>query len=167
MRAGLRASERARARLVTRGAQGSFRSRTEDIRAPAHVLRASPATPHAPLRQHARVWQIRAAHAPLATKGRPMRTSKWRFAVARGRHQPRSLAQRQHSSRSSHERLEPSATAGDHSDAARVLTKTHASPHRVKPDFQVASASSGSRHLRTFVPIRRARIARQTCGAHR
>ena len=50
-------------------------------------------------------------------------------------------------------------------DAVRALTKSHTSAHRVRPD--PASATSGSRHLRTFVPIRRARIARQTCGAHR
>ena len=43
--------------------------------------------------------QVRSAHAPLAAKGRPMRTSKWRFAVGDGRHQPRSLAERQRPSR--------------------------------------------------------------------
>jgi hypothetical protein len=42
---------------------------------------------------HARIArQVRSAHAPLAGKGRHMRTPKWRFAVGHGRHQPRSLA---------------------------------------------------------------------------
>ena len=44
-------------------------------------------------------------------------SSKWRFAVGHGRHQPHGLAQRQHPSTASHERLEPSATAGDHRNA--------------------------------------------------
>jgi hypothetical protein len=64
--------------------------------------------------------QVRTTHAPLAAKGRPMRTPKWRFAVGHGRHQPRSLAQRQHPSRSPHERLEPSAPCGRESNRERV-----------------------------------------------
>ena len=32
--------------------------------------------------------QVRSAHAPLAAKGRPMRTPKWRFAVGHGRTNP-------------------------------------------------------------------------------
>ena len=43
-----------------------------------------------------------------------------RFAVGHGRHQPRSLAQRQHPSRSPHERLEPSAPCGRESNRERV-----------------------------------------------
>jgi len=63
---------------------------------------------------HARIArQVRATHAPLAAKGRPMRTSKWRFAVAHGRQQARSLAERQHPSRSSPARLEPSGFAAE------------------------------------------------------
>ena len=42
-----------------------------------------------------------------------MRTPKWRFAVVHARHQPRSSAQRQHPSRSPHERLEPSGFAAE------------------------------------------------------
>ena len=228
-----------------------------------------------------------------AKSGQPMRRSprravpcgrrKWRFAVGHGRHQPRSLAERQHPSRSSHERLEPSGfaaesrprirriptairwqreesrivnpmipdlavaarrlsasqrthphiycsdrtpspdnpcaarregpsradgengaslsatdatnpaawrrgsthpdhrmrgsnrvllratidsrTGGAYYDAARGPTECHASVHRVKPEL--ASATRGSQRLRTFVPVGRARIARQTWGAHR
>jgi len=63
---------------------------------------------------HARIArQVRATLAPLAAKGRPMRTSKWRFAVAHGRQQPRSLAERQHPSRSSSARVEPSGFAAE------------------------------------------------------
>ena len=63
---------------------------------------------------HARIArQVRATHAPLAAKCRPMRTAKSRFAVAHGRQKPRSLAQRQHPSGSSHERLEPSGFAAE------------------------------------------------------
>ena len=63
---------------------------------------------------HARnARQVRSAHAPLAANGRPMRTAKSRFAVAHGRQQPRSLAQRQHPSRSSHERQESSRFAAE------------------------------------------------------
>jgi len=57
--------------------------------------------------------QVRATHAPLAAKGRPMRTAKWRFAVAHGRHRAHSLAERQHPSRSSPARLEPSGFAAE------------------------------------------------------
>ena len=58
---------------------------------------------------HARIArQVRSAHAPLAAKGRPMRSSKWRFAVAHGRPRSHSLAQRQRPSTSSPARLEPS-----------------------------------------------------------
>jgi hypothetical protein len=63
---------------------------------------------------HARIArQVRATLAPLAAKGRPMRTAKSRFAVAHGRQKPRSLAQRQRPSRSSSERLEPSGFAAE------------------------------------------------------
>jgi hypothetical protein len=58
-----------------------------------------------------------------------------------------------------------SRTGGVLSDVARAPTERHASVHRVKPDL--ASATSGSRHVGTFVPVERARIARQTWGAHR
>ena len=63
---------------------------------------------------HARIaCQIRATLAPLAAKGRPMRTSKWRFAVGHGRPQAHSLAQRQRPSRSSPARVEPSGFAAE------------------------------------------------------
>ena len=58
-----------------------------------------------------------------------------------------------------------SRTGGAYYDAARGPTECHASVHRVKPEL--ASATRGSRRLRTFVPVGRARIARQTWGAHR
>ena len=58
-----------------------------------------------------------------------------------------------------------SPTGGAYYDAARGPTESHASVHRVKPEL--ASATSGSRRLRTFVPVGRTRIARQTWGAHR
>ena len=64
--------------------------------------------------------QVRSAHAPLAAKGRPMRTPKWRFGVGHVRQQPRSLAERQHPSRSSHERLDPIAHCGRPSKRERV-----------------------------------------------
>ena len=47
-------------------------------------------------------------------------TSKWRFAVSHGRQQPRSLAERQHPSRSSHERPDPIAHCGRPSKRERV-----------------------------------------------
>ena len=46
------------------------------------------------------------------------------------------------------------------SNAAHAPTKCHASANRVKPDL--ANATSGCRHLRTFVYVGRARITRQT-----
>ena len=70
---------------------------------------------------HARIaCQVRATLAPLAANGRPMRTPKSRFAVAHGRPRAHSLAQRQHPSRSPHERLEPSAPCGRESNRERV-----------------------------------------------
>ncbi len=82
--------------------------------------------------------QVRSAHAPLAAKGRPMRTPKWRFAVGHVRQQPRSLAERQHPSRSSHERPDPIAHCGRPSKRERVgptptrhvHAPTHALVHR-------------------------------------
>ena len=55
-------------------------------------------------------------------------------------------------------------TDGAYSDAACAPTESHASVHRVKPDL--ASATSDSRRLRSFVLVRRARIARQAWAAH-
>jgi hypothetical protein len=46
------------------------------------------------------------------------------------------------------------------SNAAHAPTKCHAPANRVKPDL--ADATSGCWHLRTFVHVERARIARQT-----
>ena len=82
--------------------------------------------------------QVRSAHALLAAKGRPMRTPKWRYAVVHGRQQPRSFAERQHPSRSSHERLDPIAHCGRPSKRERVgptptrhvYAPTHALIHR-------------------------------------
>jgi hypothetical protein len=51
-------------------------------------------------------------------------------------------------------------TDGAESDAAHAPTTCHASANRVKPDM--ANATSGCRHLGTFVYVGRARIARQT-----
>ena len=51
-------------------------------------------------------------------------------------------------------------TDGAESNAALAPTKCHASVNSVKPDL--ANATSGSRHLRNFVHVERARIARQT-----
>ena len=76
--------------------------------------------------------QVRTNQAPLAAKGRPMRTPKWRFAVGHGRHQPRSLAQRQHPSRSPHERLEPSGFAAERRPhTCRIPTAIQWQPRRV------------------------------------
>jgi hypothetical protein len=76
--------------------------------------------------------QVRTTHAPLAAKCRPMRTPKWRFAVGHGRHQPRSLAQRQHPSRSPHESLEPSGFAAERRPhTCRILTAIRRQPRRV------------------------------------
>ena len=58
-----------------------------------------------------------------------------------------------------------SRTGGAYSDAARAPAESHASVHRVKPDL--ASATSGSRRLRSFVLVGRSRIARQAWAAHR
>ena len=117
--------------------------------------------------------QVRSAHAPLAAKGRPMRTPKWRFGVGHVRQQPRSLAERQHPSRSSHERLDPIAHCGRPSKRERVgptpTRHTRQRTHRfigVKSDLAHA-LRSGCRHLRPFAPAGRARIARQAWAAHR
>ena len=117
--------------------------------------------------------QVRSAHAPLAAKGRLMRTPKWRFAVGHGRQQLRSLAERQHPSRSSHERLDPIAHCGRPSKRERVgptpTRHTRQRTHRfigVKADLAHA-LRSGCRHLRPFAPAGRARIARQAWAAHR
>ena len=117
--------------------------------------------------------QVRSAHAPLAAKGRPMRTPKWRFAVGHGRQQPRSLAERQHPSRSSHERPDPIAHCGRPSKRERVgptpTRHTRQRTHRfigVKPDLAHA-LRSGCRQLCPFAPVGRARIARQAWAAHR
>jgi hypothetical protein len=108
-----------------------------------------------------------------AAKGRPMRTPKWRFAVGHGRQQPRSLAERQHPSRSSHERLDPIAHCGRPSKRERVgptpTRHTRQRTHRfigVKPDLAHA-LRSGCRHLSPFAPAGRARITRQAWAAHR
>ena len=118
-----------------------------------------------------------------AKSGQPMRRSprravpcgrrKWRFAVGHGRHQPRSLAERQHPSRSSHERLDPIAHCGRPSKRERVgptpTRHTRQRTHRfigVKPDLAHA-LRSGCRHLSPFAPVGRARIARQAWAAHR
>jgi hypothetical protein len=102
--------------------------------------------------------QVRSAHAPLAAKGRPMRTPKWRFAVGHGRQQPRSLAERQHPSRSSHERLDPIAHCGRPSKRERVgptpTRHTRQRTHRfigVKPDLAHAlrSGLSASQSIRS------------------
>ena len=117
--------------------------------------------------------QVRSAHAPLAAKGRPMRTPKWRYAVGHGRQQPRSLAERQHPSRSSHERPDPITHCGRPSKRERVgptpTRHTRQRTHRligVKPDLAHA-LRSGCRHLSPFAPVGRARIARQAWAAHR
>jgi hypothetical protein len=117
--------------------------------------------------------QVRSAHAPLAAKGRPMRTPKWRFGVGQVRQQPRSLAERQHPSRSSHERPDPIAHCGRPSKRERVgptpARHTRQRTHRfigVKPDLAHA-LRSGCRHLSPFAPVGRARIARQAWAAHR
>ena len=117
--------------------------------------------------------QVRSAHAPLAAKGRPMRTPKWRFGVGQVRQQPRSLAERQHPSRSSHERLDPIAHCGRPSKRERVgptpTRHTRQRTHRfigVKPDLAHA-LRSGCRQLCPFAPVGRARIARQAWAAHR
>ena len=61
-----------------------------------------------------------------------MRTPKWRFAVGHGRHQPRSLAQRQRPSRSPHERLEPSGFAAERRPhTCRIPTAIQWQPRRV------------------------------------
>ena len=118
-----------------------------------------------------------------AKSGQPMRRSprravpcgrrKWRFAVGHGRHQPRSLAERQHPSRSSHERPDPIAHCGRPSKRERVgptpTRHTRQRTHRfigVKSDLAHA-LRSGCRHLRPFAPAGRARIARQAWAAHR
>ena len=102
--------------------------------------------------------QVRTNHAPLAAKGRPMRTPTWRFAVGHGRHQPRSLAERQQPSRSLHERLEPSAPCGRESNRERVgptpTRHTRQRTHRfigVKPDLAHAlrSGLSASQSIRS------------------
>ena len=51
----------------------------------------------------------------------------------------------------------------------RRVRQRRATSHRAKPDSDLASATSGCRHLRvrTVIPVERARIARQTWGAHR
>ena len=102
-----------------------------------------------------------------------MRTPKWRFAVGDGRQQPRSLAERQHPSRSSHERPDPIAHCGRPSKRERVgptpTRHTRQRTHRfigVKPDLAHA-LRSGCRHLSPFAPVGRARIARQAWAAHR
>ena len=61
-----------------------------------------------------------------------MRTPTWRFAVGHGRHQPRSSAQRQHPSRSPHERLEPSGFAAEsRPHTCRILKAIRWQPRRV------------------------------------
>jgi len=103
----------------------------------------------------------------------PVRTSKWRFAVGHGRQQPRSLAERQHPSRSSHERPDPIAHCGRPSKRERVgptpTRHTRQRTHRfigVNPDLAHA-LRSGCRQLSPFAPVGRARIARQVWAAHR
>ena len=96
-------------------------------------------------------------------------------AVGHGRQQPRSLAERQHPSRSSHERLNPIAHCGRPSKRERVgptpTRHTRQRTHRfigVKPDLAHA-LRSGCRQLCPFAPLGRARIARQAwaASAHR
>ena len=83
---------------------------------------------------HARnARQIRATHAPLAAKGRPMRTAKWRYAVAHGRPRAHSLAERQHPSGSSHKRQEPSGFAAERRPhPCRIPTAIRWQTRRVK-----------------------------------
>ena len=83
---------------------------------------------------HARnARQIRATHAPLAAKGRPMRTAKWRYAVAHGRPRAHSLAQRQRLSTSSPARVEPSGFAAERRPhPCRIPTAIRWQTRRVK-----------------------------------
>jgi hypothetical protein len=89
------------------------------------------------------------------------------------RQQPRSLAERQHPSRSSHETPDPIAHCGRPSKRERVgptpTRHMRQRTHRfigVKPDLAHA-LRSGCRHLSPFAPVGRARIARQAWAAHR
>ena len=104
---------------------------------------------------HARnARQIRATLAPLAAKGRPMRTPKWRYAVGHGRQQPRSLAERQHPSRSSHEKQEPSGFAAERR------------PHTVRIPTAVQWQHEASRIVNPMIPDLAA-AARRLAAAER
>ena len=112
---------------------------------------------------HARnARQIRATHAPLAAKGRPMRTAKWRYAVAHGRPRAHSLAERQCLSRSSSAREEPSGFAAERRPhTCRIPTAIRWQTRRVKdrqsddpgPCRRCAAARSIAADAPTYVSL--------------